>query len=51
MLFIVMSCKTKKKETAKTVESYYTCSMHPQIHEEKPGKCPICGMTLIRGKK
>jgi len=26
---------------------YWTCSMHPQIHESGPGKCPICGMDLI----
>jgi hypothetical protein len=26
----------------------YTCSMHPQIHQDHPGKCPICGMTLIK---
>lgn len=26
---------------------YYTCSMHPQIHQDHPGNCPICGMTLI----
>lgn len=26
---------------------YYTCSMHPQIRENKPGKCPICHMDLI----
>ena len=25
----------------------WTCSMHPQIRMDKPGKCPICGMTLI----
>ena len=25
----------------------WTCSMHPQIRLEKPGKCPICGMDLI----
>jgi membrane fusion protein, copper/silver efflux system len=25
----------------------WTCSMHPQIRMEKPGKCPICGMDLI----
>jgi membrane fusion protein, copper/silver efflux system len=24
----------------------YTCSMHPQIKQDKPGNCPICGMTL-----
>jgi len=29
----------------------WTCSMHPQIHREKPGKCPICGMDLIPVKK
>ena len=25
----------------------WTCSMHPQIRMEQPGKCPICGMNLI----
>lgn len=24
----------------------YTCPMHPQIRQEKPGNCPICGMML-----
>ena len=24
----------------------YTCSMHPEIRQDKPGNCPICGMTL-----
>ena len=32
-------------ETAGVVE--YTCSMHPQIRQNEPGKCPICGMDLI----
>ena len=32
---------------AATLASYYTCSMHPQIHEDHPGDCPICGMHLI----
>lgn len=27
--------------------SYYTCPMHPQIHRDEPGNCPICGMTLV----
>ncbi|PIR25218.1 MAG: hypothetical protein COX62_04155 [Deltaproteobacteria bacterium CG_4_10_14_0_2_um_filter_43_8] len=27
---------------------YYTCSMHPQIKQDKPGNCPICGMRLIK---
>lgn len=25
----------------------YTCPMHPQIIEDHPGTCPICGMTLV----
>ncbi|HKJ41881.1 MAG TPA: efflux RND transporter periplasmic adaptor subunit, partial [Sunxiuqinia sp.] len=25
----------------------WTCSMHPQIRMDKPGKCPICSMDLI----
>jgi hypothetical protein len=24
----------------------YTCPMHPEIMQDKPGKCPKCGMTL-----
>lgn len=24
----------------------WTCAMHPQIKQDKPGKCPICGMDL-----
>jgi hypothetical protein len=26
---------------------YYTCPMHLQVHETKPGKCPVCGMSLV----
>ena len=26
----------------------YTCSMHPEIIRDKPGSCPICGMTLVK---
>lgn len=25
----------------------WTCSMHPQIKMDKPGKCPLCAMDLI----
>jgi Cu(I)/Ag(I) efflux system membrane fusion protein len=25
----------------------WTCSMHPQVRKDKPGKCPICFMDLI----
>jgi membrane fusion protein, copper/silver efflux system len=26
----------------------YTCPMHPQVQQDKPGKCPICGMDLVK---
>lgn len=25
----------------------FTCSMHPQIRQNEPGKCSLCGMNLI----
>ena len=25
----------------------YTCSMHLNIRQNKPGKCPECGMDLV----
>ena len=30
-----------------TIAEVWTCSMHPQIRESGPGKCPLCGMDLI----
>ena len=28
-------------------ETTWTCSMHPQVRQDEPGDCPICGMELI----
>jgi hypothetical protein len=39
------------KGEQKPATSYWTCVMHPQIKQDKPGKCPICGMTLVEKKK
>lgn len=36
--------KGTKEQAEKTL---WTCSMHPQIKAETPGKCPICFMDLI----
>ncbi len=36
------------QEMAKDKESIqYTCSMHPQVVQDQPGNCPICGMELV----
>ena len=29
------------------INQKWTCSMHPQIMQQEPGDCPICGMDLI----
>src|SRR3989344_5280988 len=29
----------------------YTCPMHPEIKQDKPGMCPECGMSLVPAKK
>ena len=39
--------KKEKNTPAETSVSIWTCSMHPQIRQSEPGKCPICGMDLI----
>ena len=38
--------KSGNEEVIKT----YTCSMHPEVKSDKPGKCPKCGMELIENK-
>ena len=44
--------KTKMPVTKTTTvhQPKYTCSMHPEIISNKPGKCPKCGMDLTKLK-
>ena len=32
-------------------DQLYTCGMHPQVIQTKPGNCPICGMKLTPVRK
>ena len=32
-------------------DDYWTCPMHPQIVQDGPGSCPICGMDLVEKKR
>jgi len=34
------------QETAQEGKQLYTCGMHPQVIQDEPGNCPICGMKL-----
>lgn len=43
----------KEKSSISKVEvapSFWTCPMHPQIHTDHPGECPICHMKLVEVK-
>ncbi|HUS02127.1 MAG TPA: multicopper oxidase domain-containing protein [Chitinophagaceae bacterium] len=37
----------QKTEPSQT-KVIYTCVMHPEVQQDKPGNCPKCGMTLIK---
>jgi Cu(I)/Ag(I) efflux system membrane fusion protein len=42
---------SKLAQTKPADIDYYTCTMHPSVHAEAPGQCPICGMELVPVKK
>jgi Cu(I)/Ag(I) efflux system membrane fusion protein len=52
---VLAACNGKNKEEHSVLQAeeniYYTCSMDPQVKEDKPGKCPICHMDLTPMKK
>ena len=46
-LCVERSGSVDSKATAKK-KDYYYCAMHPWFHQDHPGNCGICGMTLIK---
>jgi Cu(I)/Ag(I) efflux system membrane fusion protein len=50
---LLSSCSGNQKkathdhEQVSGAKTKYTCSMHPQIVQDEPGTCPICGMDLV----
>lgn len=54
MVFAQDTTKTVKNQKVKTTMEmqkdsvYYTCTMHPDVKLDKPGKCPKCGMDLVK---
>ncbi len=47
MMALIVPLGGCQKTQTETNIDYWTCSMHPQIHKDEPGNCPICGMTLV----
>ncbi len=45
LLMLAFAC-TQNKDYAS--HDQYTCPMHPQVIQDKPGTCPICGMDLVK---
>lgn len=39
-------CSQKPEASASAPKQLYTCGMHPQVIQDHPGNCPICGMKL-----
>ena len=45
ILLFVFACSNSDNSNK---NEYWTCTMHPQVHKDGPGACPICGMDLIK---
>ena len=54
MVFAQDTTKTEKMHMTKSTMDmqkdsvYYTCTMHPEVRMANPGKCPTCGMDLVK---
>lgn len=59
---VVTACQQNKDKTEQTEAGHdmdstehehmakvqYTCTMHPEVVQDEPGKCPKCGMDLVK---
>lgn len=41
----------QNKQGQKSGSNVYSCPMHPDITRDQPGKCPKCGMELVKKDK
>lgn len=45
--FSATGCKKSEPTPSDSTQTkQYTCSMHPDVVKDAPGKCPKCGMDL-----
>lgn len=53
VLLVIPACESHDHEAHEEqklnqTDEHYTCPMHPSVKSDKPGSCPICGMTLVK---
>ena len=48
LIYLFVFACTNTDETNNKTNGYWTCTMHPQVHKDGPGACPICNMDLIK---
>lgn len=50
--FLLTACNRESSTAGDSREkTLYTCGMHPQVIQDHPGNCPICGMKLTPIRK
>lgn len=51
LLLLLLGCPWTAPEPVAPPEAaaaaFYTCPMHPSVHQEHPGRCALCGMDLV----
>ena len=45
---VINNQQKKEIPVKKTTKVIYTCTMHPEVVSDKPGKCPKCNMDLVK---
>lgn len=45
--FVIYKKSDTKVEVTLPNKQLWTCGMHPQVIQDHPGNCPICGMKLV----
>ena len=51
LVIAAVSCGKSSPDAHPVEKVLYTCGMHPQVIQDKPGNCPICGMKLTPIRK